>query len=142
MVAAKGKTEYGVMTPMEVLFLFLHSHHHALLFCLCRVILLFVFAGTKNNKQNGSRGAIADLLGGGGTNMLFRFLCVVRFTCYHVLTGVDTEVSDGLSCMFLFLCFVARACDHRYLLQAWMVPLQLATQRPRMVRREVTPLNR
>ena len=142
MVAAKGKTEYGVMTPMEVLFLFLHSHHHALLFCLCSVILLFVFAGTKNNKQNGSRGAIADLLGGGGTNMLFRLRRVIHFTCFHVLSGVDTEFSDGLSFMFFFLRLVVRACDYRYLLQARMFLLQLATRRPRMVRREVTSLNR
>ena len=50
--------------------------------------------------------------------------------------------------MLLFLRFVARACDHRCLLQAPMFLLQIATQRPRimtnvcMVQREVTSLNR
>ena len=50
--------------------------------------------------------------------------------------------------MLLFLCFVARVCDHRCLLQAPTFLLQIATQRPRimtnvcMVQREVTSLNR
>ena len=104
-------------------------------------MLLSVFAGTKNYNGNGSRGAIADLVGEAGTNMLFRLRRVVRLTCFHVLSGVDTEFSDGLSFMFFFLRLVVRACDYRYLLQARMFLLQIATRRLRIVRREVTSLN-
>ena len=106
-----------------------------------RVMLLSVFAGTKNCNGNGSRKAIADLVGGTGTNMPFRLRRVVRFTCFHVLLGVDTEFSDGLSFMFFCVRLFARACDHWYLLQARIFLLQIATRRLRIVRREVTSVN-